>query len=430
MHSDVSIKRFKQFPGMIWILLFGAFITRGSYYMVWPFLAVILYKKFAISASEVGLLLSLAATVAVFAGFIGSTLSDHFGRKRIMYFSGFLYIGSFILLANVDSIVGYGLVITCCSIATEIWRPSSSALIGDILKDKQSRELAMQALYFMVNVGAAVGPMIGFWLGLAGESDTFYITAAAFALFLVLLTWGFRLNTENYQPKINPSQRNNSSDLTDKENCSSGSDTATPLKETFKILLNDRVLQCLILANILCMFIYGQMDTTLVQYLTRADVPNLFGLISSMILTNALVIISSQFVLLKIMARIDLVHRIQIGLVLLTMSQIWMAFNPVDFFWGWIGAVGVMSIAEAILFPTMNVHIDRLAPDNLRGAYFGATTFYALGFAFAPFGGGLMLDYIGGFWLYLVTGIMCVVVIYLYYILPNLRRPVEAFASS
>ncbi len=82
MQSDVSFKRFQQFPPLMWILLFGGFITRGSYYMVWPFLAVILYDKFAMSATQVGLILSNAAIVAVFTSFIGSSLSDKIGRKN------------------------------------------------------------------------------------------------------------------------------------------------------------------------------------------------------------------------------------------------------------------------------------------------------------------------------------------------------------
>ncbi len=416
MHSDVSFARVKQFPPLMWILLFGAFITRGSYYMVWPFLSVILYKKFAISATQVGLILTLAASVSVLVGFIGGTLSDHFGRKAVMYTSGFLYIISFSLLANVDSIAGYSVVITLCSIATEIWRPSTSALIGDIIKDKQTRELAMQAMYFMVNVGSAIGPMIGFWLGLAGEPSTFYITAGAFAILMLLLVWGFKIQhfQLDKQASSAPGKKPESSQFI----------------QTSKILLQDRLLQCLILANILCMFIYGQMDTTLIQYLTRAEVPDLFALISSMILTNALVIISSQFVLLKLMARMALVQRIQIGLILLTGSQIWMAINPLDLFWGWIGAVAIMSLAEAILFPTMNVHIDRLAPDHLRGAYFGATSFYSLGFALAPLGGGLMLDHIGGFWLYMVSAFLCLAVIYLYSVLESFERPKEFAIES
>jgi MFS family permease len=194
-------------------------------------------------------------------------------------------------------------------------------------------------------------------------------------------------------------------------------------KQIIAILLQDKLLQCLIFANILCMFIYAQMDSSLIQYLTRAGAPDLLTLISGMIFTNAMVIISTQFLLLKLMARFPLVKRIQIGLLLLISSQIWLAFNPLDLFWGWIGAIVVMSVAETILFPTMNVHIDRLAPDHLRGAYFGAASFYDLGFALAPLGGGIILDHFGGQWLFLTGALLSVLVIYLYSILDKLPRP-------
>lgn len=59
-------------------------------------------------------------------------------------------------------------VMTLCSMATSLWRPLTSAAIGDIITDPKTRELAMQSLYFIVNVGCAVGPMLGVWLGLTG----------------------------------------------------------------------------------------------------------------------------------------------------------------------------------------------------------------------------------------------------------------------
>lgn len=366
--------------------------------MVWPFLAVILYKQFAISATQVGLILSSAAIISVFIGFIGGALSDILGRKQLMYLSGILYIFSFSLLAEVSSIQGYVIVMTLCSIANSLWRPLTSALIGDIIEDIKTRELAMQARYFMVNVGAAVGPMVGVWLGLTGEQSSFYITAIAFAILLVLLFWGFRIehNHLTNTTASPPSQKNQ-------------------LRQTVSLLAKDKVLQILILANIICMFIYGQMDSSLIQYLTRAEVPQLLELISSMIFTNAMVIVSFQFLLLRLMASLSLVTRIQIGLALLFFSQVWLALNPLDFFWGWIGAVVVMSLAETILFPTMNVHIDRLAPKHLRGAYFGAASFYEIGFAMAPLFGGIILDILNGFWLFMIGALLCLVVIYLYF---------------
>jgi len=436
MHSDVSFARLKQFPQLMWILLFGAFITRGSYYMVWPFLAVILYEKFSLSATEVGLILSSAALVAVFVGFIGGALSDRFGRHQLMYASGVLYVISFSLLAKVETISGYVIVITLCSIATAIWQPPTSALIGDIIRDAKTRELAMQARYFVVNVGSAIGPMLGVRFGLTGQQSSFYITAGAFAFLLVLLFWGFAQQKKKQQKlaALAKEQANQNIGSEQLENVVQHSNAAeesqptkpaqvTTLSQTVKILAQDKVLQCLIAANILCMFIYGQMDTSLIQYLNRAQVPNLLQLISSMIFTNACVIVTSQFVLLRMMAQLTLINRIQIGLILLACSQLWLAFNPLTFFWGWIGAIIVMSVAEAILFPTMNVHIDRLAPDHLRGAYFGAASFYSLGFALAPLGGGIILDILGGFWLFIISASLCAVVIYLYSIIESLPRP-------
>ncbi|KGJ91882.1 MFS transporter [Colwellia psychrerythraea] len=431
MSNVVSVKRFKQFPQLMWILLFGSFITRGSYYMVWPFLAVILYEKFALSATNVGLILSSAAVISVFVSFVGSALSDRIGRHQLMYASGVLYIISFSLLAQVDSITGYALVITLCSIATALWRPLTSALIGDIIDDKTTRELAMQSLYFVVNVGCAVGPMLGLWMGLTGEQSSFYITAGAFAFLLALLWCGFhqhnKLANENEltanQELTKLTADNREIDSVDIQCQAKVKAKSAEGNQIINVLVADKLLQCLIFANILCMFIYAQMDSSLIQYLTRAEVPDLLQLISSMIFTNALVIISTQFLLLKLMANLSLVSRIQIGLVLLMCSQIWLAVNPLTLFWGWIGAIVVMSLAETILFPTMNVHIDRLAPDHLRGAYFGAASFYEFGYAIAPLGGGIILDQLGGPWLFFITAALTLIVMYLYSTLDKMPRP-------
>lgn len=418
MQSDISLARVKQFPRLMWILLFGSFITRGSYYMVWPFLAVILYERFGLSATEVGLILSAAALVSVLVSFIGSALSDKVGRQKMMYGAGVLYIISFSLLAEADSVAGFALVITLCSIAASLWRPLVAALIGDIIHEPQSRELAMQSLYFIVNVGCAVGPIAGVWLGLTGEQSSFYITTVAFAILLLLLWWGFA--------KHDFSRVTHQGQFGEEGNAAnSGSDdqAASGMRHTLRVLASDRLLQSLILANVICMFIFGQMDGSLVQYLSRAGVPNVLELISSMIFTNAMIIITCQFLLLKLMAQWSLVKRIQVALVLLIASQLWMGLNPVDLFWGWIGAVVVMSLAEAVLFPTMNVHIDRIAPRHLRGAYFGASSFYEFGFALAPLGGGIVLDLLNGSWLFLGCAALTLLVMYLYSKLENLSRP-------
>ncbi|REL27784.1 MFS transporter [Thalassotalea euphylliae] len=433
MESKVSFAQLKQFPRLMWIVLFGDLITRGSFYMVWPFLAVMLYKSFGISATQVGLILSGAAVLSVFIGFFGGALSDKFGRKVIMFSAGSLYVCSFVLLANVETVTGYVIVIALCSMSKAIWDPPTQALVADILPDVQVRELGLQARYFVINVGCAIGPMAGVYIGITGQQSGFLVTAGTFALWMTLLAYGMRhfakrqaRRPKNEQQKLREQSESaavTTADLKSKPIPKAPRKPKSTLLETLKILAKDRVLQCLIVANIICKFVYAQMDSTLIQYLTRADVPQLMTLISSMIFANAAVIVCLQFVLLKMMARLSLTQRIQVGLVLLAAAQIWMAVNPVNAFWGWIGAVVILSIGEAILFPTMNVHIDRLAPTHLRGAYFGAASFYYIGFALAPLGGGALLDFLGGAWVFAIAALLVLLVMYLYSILETLPRP-------
>ena len=61
----------------------------------------------------------------------------------------------------------------------------------------------------------------------------------------------------------------------------------------------------------------------------------------------------------------------------------------------------MLSVGEAILFPTLQLQVDRMAPAHLRGSYFGAAGLSGLGFGAGPFVGGLLLEYAGGpatFW--------------------------------
>jgi len=280
-------------------------------------------------------------------------------------------------------------------------------------------------MYFVVNVGCAIGPMLGVWLGLTGEQSSFYITTVAFAFLLVLLNMGFRdhhRRTQSVDDKL-PEDKQEHSEYVKTIDKEAEKDEPLAMSKVIKILVQDRLLQCLILANVICMFIYGQMDSSLIQYLTRENVPNLLELISSLIFTNAMIIISTQFILLKLMAKYSLVLRIQMGLALLLLSQFWFSLNPVDYYWGWVGAVVIMSLAETILFPSMNVHIDRIAPDHLRGAYFGAASFYDFGFALAPLGGGIILDLWGGSVLFAISTALVLVVMLLYGVLEKLPRP-------
>lgn len=400
MSDLVSWSRIKNLPGPAWVLLLGNFFVRGSYFMVWPFISVLLYQKFKLSATEIGLWLTSAALLAVVLGFYAGYLSDRFGRYPLLLAAAVLGTFAFSCFALVQSKEGFICCIFLSTLPRALWDAPSKAWLGDSLPDPKDRELALQGLYFMVNAGAAIGPLLGLSAGMTGNPLTFFITALSyFALGLAVLF--FRSNPRQTAQSYNPMR----------------------FGQTLFLLKKDQLFLLVIVANILVTFIYAHCDSSLIQYLTRAEVPELIALISAMIILNSTVIVLFQFPLLRLMAGWPVVSRIYAGLLLLAASQLGFAINPPEWFWGWIAAVFILSLGEAILFANMNVHLDQLAPASLRGSYFGAASLYAIGYSLSPVLGGVILDLWGGPALFAISFSLCLAVFISYRHSGKLKRP-------
>nr|WP_010131480.1 MFS transporter [Microbulbifer agarilyticus] len=390
-------------PPLIWVVLVGSFFGRGTYFMVWPFLAVILHQKFALSPGEIGALLSVSAMCAAILGFYTGALSDRFGRKILLFSGTLINAIAFLFLAFAESVAAFAVAITLSAIGRSVWEPPAMAMFGDLIPDTRVRELAMQFRYFLINVGSALGPMIGVWAGISGQQTTFGVTALSYLGLFFAFIWAFQ--------RFGGSRASTASTL-----------TTAKFTDTLRVLAEDKVFLITILANVFALFIYAHMDSSLIQYLTINDAPNVVTLISSMILINASTIVCLQFPLLGLMRKVNVNQRIFIGMILLAAGQVWFALNPIQWFYGWIGAIFLLSIAEAILFPNMSVQVDRMAPSNMRGSYFGATSLYAFGWSSAPLAGGLVIQAFGGSILYIVTFALCLLVMWMYWHTGKLMR--------
>ncbi|AUZ41248.1 MFS transporter, partial [Bacillus sp. MBGLi79] len=73
---------------------------------------------------------------------------------------------------------------------------------------------------------------------------------------------------------------------------------------------------------------------------------------------------------------------------------------------GWIVfmlSMFVLTIGEILCFPSMNVLLDELAPDHMKGAYYGMQNLYNIGEFLGPWLGGMMLALYGGKAIFLIA---------------------------
>lgn len=367
-----------HFTPLVWTAIFGTFLTRFTYFMIWPFMAVLLKQRFELDPLTIGLILSGAALAGSSFSFFVGNASDRFGRRVVLVAGTLTSATSYALLAIASQLP---LFIFCVLLAGAGWallEPPSKAMMSDDLSDPKSREMAFNLRYFMLNVGAALGPLVGIALGLTGQQPTFLLLALSYLLFAIAVAWFSR-----HQAVITQQQK-----------------AAASLARTWTVLKVDRAFQLLVLANLLIMMCYAQFEATLVQFIGLVRPDSTVSLYAMLVTTNALAIVCCQFPLLALLRTLALHQRIYLSLALFALGFSAYGWIPHDQNWAWIAATAVMSLGEAILFPTLNIQIDTMAPKHLKGSYFGASALYGYGFALGPALGGLLLQWSGaGVWL-------------------------------
>jgi MFS family permease len=385
MASVFTWRRFRGLTPEIHLVLAGTFLVRMAYFMVWPFLAVILYRKFHLSATGIGLMLTCASLLGAAAGLLSGYHSDRVGRRRVILAGCALGAIAFFVLSLAQYPSIYLLAIAGVAIGNALLESTSKALLGDKIAIAKDRELAFYVRYFMINAGVAVGALVGVWLGLSGKQGAFSVTACVYIAYCLVLAAKLR----DGRPLA-------------------AADKGWPgfAEACGQVFLN-RVFLLLLLSNVAMAFVYANFDSSLVQYLTRSHAPQLLTMISTLVAVNAATVIFGQFPILRMMEPLPPRQRIVIGVALMGAAQVLFAVAPVTSLAGFVLATLVLSVGELIAFPTFSVEVDRNTPDHLRGTYFGASNLYSLGTALAPVLGGLCLDHFGGRTLYLSLALVC-----------------------
>ncbi|EAQ63682.1 hypothetical protein MED121_03257 [Marinomonas sp. MED121] len=392
--SLFKFERLKRFPTIVWLILFGTFLARTSYFMAWPFLIVVLFDDYHASEAQIGLIFAVSAAVSSVFGLYVGYLSDKLGRKLIMLIgcilAGLTYYG----IGAANELWQLAALMIFAGLMRPTIEAPGKAVISDNLESEKDRELALNMRYFILNAGGAIGPLLGISLALTQPQALFYVTGVTYFVFALMLGLGFMFSKVTLPP-------NNESIIR--------------FRKVFMVIANDKLFMGLLIANILLMFVYSHIESSIPQVLARSGLDDAVKWIGILVVVNTCTVILLQFPLLALLEKKNVFFRTRLGVGLMGLAQIIFIFTPEDYAYGWVLGTLFLSMGEVIAFPTLSVQIDRLAPAHLKGSYFGAASLYSIGFAAGLLVGGWLLSQQAKVSLFVICLLCVLAIIGIYY---------------
>jgi MFS family permease len=160
--------------------------------------------------------------------------------------------------------------------------------------------------------------------------------------------------------------------------------------KTLVTLKNDRTLILFTAGCLLSTVVHGRFTFYLSQYLLVTSNPeHTMEIMAALLACNAISVILLQYQIGRFLKREQLRHWIVAGTALFIAGLI--GFSLADSLLSWCVAMFIFTLGEIIIYPAEFLFVDTLAPQALRGSYYGAQNLAALGGALSPMICGFLL---------------------------------------
>lgn len=377
-------RTYKEFPPTFWTLISATFIDRLGGALLFPFFALYVTFRFGVGMTEVGILFAIFAISSIFGGILGGAVTDKFGRRAALIFG---------LVTSALSSLGMGLtndlfllyiLAVFVGLLSNTGGPAQQAMIADLLPESKHAE-GYGILRIVVNLAVVIGPAIGGLLAARSYLLLFVIdavtsTITALIVFFIL-------------PETKPEPSADEVELT--------------LLQTvggYRIVLRDGIFMAFIVASIMMVMVYTQMNSTLSVYLRDIHgVPEQgFGWILS--LNAAMVVLFQFWVSRRTAARSPL--------LVMTVGTLFYAagfalYGFVATYWLFMVAMVIITVGEMIVVPVAQTVAARLAPSHMRGRYMAMYGFsWAIPTAIGPLAAGLIMDNLNPDWVWYASGVL------------------------
>lgn len=357
----------KNYPTTINLLLSASLILTLARAITLPYLVIYLSGSFSLSVADIGLVvgstLIIGSLLSLYGGFLVDKMSSY---RLILGFSGVFTLGFLGTFLARDLWLFYSCLVLI-NLAYAVIDIAVKSGFGSLLPVTDRSEV-FSIKYTLTNIGYAVGPFLGAAMAKLDISLPFLLSAGLGAgFFIIYFVWGNRdlnVTDEAQQP--------------------------VPFLAVGKLLLQDYRLVCFTLGGLLSAVVFGQFSAYLSQYLVVIATPeSTYQIISTIVATNALMVISLQYAIGRRISHRHLNLWLAAGLSMFMMGLAGFAQSTSILFW--VISMAIFTVGEIIVFPVEYMFIDRIAPDNLRGMYYGAQNLSNLGAALGPVLCGVVL---------------------------------------
>ena len=382
-----------RYDRAIWIRVIGTILTTITSFAIRPFLAVYLYNKTG-NLYDIGIILGLAPLMGVLTNIWGGGLADKYGRKPLMVwsliFQGLSMLGYIFAVAPLH----FALVSMINGIAFSFYFPAANAQIADIVPEGQRSEV-YALMHTALNVGAALGPMLGLLIISINQNLAFLASAITLLIYglLVLAFIPETLRTTTF--------------LSEKGRVSTVTDTIKPERITYK---QHKFLFQFTLLSMPITLLYAQVESIFPLYL-QANFDNYLTIFTSLMTMNGIIVVLSAVWLARKTEKLHTPSVLLVGYILFALVALGYGFGP----WGQVIALlfaveVLFTIAECITFPNQSKLLSIIAPAHMRARYFSIFGMnWGLSKSFGPILGAVIFAHQGGLVLFITLSCLLLV---------------------
>lgn len=361
---------YNEYPRAFWTYNLIVFIDRLGGFMLYPFFALYLTKKFGIGMATVGLLFAVFSASGMVGSALGGALADRMGRKSVIIASLLLSSLSALGMGFAPTLTIFALVVVFVGTLSSIGHPAHEAVVADLLPENKRAE-GYGIIRVVFNIAVIIAPPIaGLLIGISYSA--LFIVDAVISVIAAGIVIAFLPETK---PAAHPHAKPES------------------MRQTFAgygRVFRDRSFIAFIAVSVMMTLVYMNMNSTLGVYLRdqHGQPEIVFGALLSI---NAIMVVAMQFWVTRLIKKYKPMLAMAFGAMLYAIGFAMYGF--VSGFALFVTAMVVITIGEMVVSPVQQSLIASFAPEDMRGRYMAVSGLtWSLAFTIGPYFAGLILD--------------------------------------